>query len=171
MAIIEQRERLYQLDKPSLAQDTAGPTPPQAASPGWIGLQRCNISPVASQVLEMPHVLLHPEIGVALIDIAPGQTPHAESAFRARLEAARFAAIFPGHLPVVQLQFQPEDLIRADALLREAFAALPPISLPGGDGWVSVVRRALAQRAPSRQARAAAVESAPPALSREVAAH
>ena len=176
--MMQQRERLYQLDKPSLARDAAGPAVPSspAIPPGWIGLEHCNLSPVQGQVLEVPHVLLHPEIGVALIDIAPGEAVGAEPAFRARLESARFAAIFPGELPIVHLQLQPEELSSLDTLLPNAFATLPRLSLPGGDGWVSVVRRALATRQPLRDGRAPPPEAAqdrvsrPPMLSREVAA-
>lgn len=181
--MIEQRERLYQLDKPSLTRDAARPASTQNSilSPGWIGLERCNVSPIISEVLEVPHVLLHPDVGVALVDLAPAVTPNAEAAFRARLEAARFAAIFPGQLPVVHLQLRPEELGQLAPLMSNAFAGLQPISLPGGDGWVSVVRRALAQRAPARRLpdRAADIvgpsmgpdqDTATPRLNREVAA-
>src|SRR4051812_35893584 len=145
--MMQRRERLYHLDKPSLARDAALSAAAQTVvvPPGWIGLEQCNLSPVPGQVLQVPYVLLHPEVGVALIDVAPGEALGAEPAFRARLEAARFAAIFPGHLPVVHLQVQSEELHQLGSLLPEAFATLPPISLPSGDGWVSVVRRALAR--------------------------
>src|SRR4051812_3355954 len=172
--MMQQHERLYQLDKPMLARDAAetaaarGPDIP----PGWIRLDHCNLSPFQGQALLVPHVLLHPEIGVALIDIAPAAAAGAEQAFRDRLESARFAAIFPGQLPVVHLQLQPEELGSLGALLQQAFATLPPLRLPGGDGWVSVVRRALASRGPLRdgpreQARDRAM---PQMLNREVAA-
>jgi hypothetical protein len=144
--MMQQHERLYQLDKPILARDAAG-TAAQGPDvpPGWIRLDQCNLSPFQGQALLVPHVLLHPEIGVALIDIAPGETAGAEAAFRDRLEAARFAAIFPGDLPVVHLQLQPEELGSLGTLLPQAFAGLPLLRLPGGDGWVSVVRRATDQ--------------------------
>ncbi|MCB4820909.1 SH3 domain-containing protein [Roseicella aerolata] len=165
------------MDRPILAQEAAAPmpAPPSIVPPGWIGLERCNLSPALGQVLEVPHVLLHPEVGVALIDIAPGQTKEAEAAFRARLETARFAAIFPGYLPVIHLQVPPSALDQLAPLLTAAFADLPPVSLPGGDGWVSVVRRALAPRMSGRAAPSPAAPTpdrrAPPImLNREVAA-
>ncbi|TDH62805.1 hypothetical protein E2C06_10420, partial [Dankookia rubra] len=172
--MMQQRERLYQLDKPILARDAAGPAAAQGPDvpSGWIRLDQCNLSPFQGQALLVPHVLLHPEIGVALIDIAPGETAGAELAFRDRLETARFAAIFPGQLPVVHLQLQPEELGSLGTLLPQAFATLPPLRLPGGDGWVSVVRRALASRGPLRDGPVAQARdrAMPQMLNREVAA-
>ncbi|MDO9707596.1 SH3 domain-containing protein [Paracraurococcus lichenis] len=173
--MIQQRERLYDLGQSGLSDEAARPPPARAGGlpPGWIGLEQCNISPLPGHVLTMPHVLLHPEVGVALIDLAPGETPGAEEAFRARLESARFAAIFPGTLPVVHLILPQEAPDQLGPVLQEAFAGLPPISLPGGDGWVSVVRRSLAQRMPGRAPVATsslAGRQPPPMLNREVAA-
>ena len=97
--MMQQHERLYQLDKPSPIRDAdvnappLGPPQGPLVPPGWIGLEDCNLSPVLGHALVMPHVLLHPDIGVALIDVAPGETQGAEPAFRARLEAARFVEL------------------------------------------------------------------------------
>lgn len=172
--MMQQREGIYQLDKPILARDASGTATAQGPEmpPGWIRLDQCNLSAIQGQTLVVQHVLLHPEIGVALIDIAPAEAPGAEAAFRDRLESARFAAIFPGQLPVVHLQLEPEVLGSLETLLPEAFAALPPLRLPGGDGWVSVVRRALASRGPLRDAAAAPARGPglPQMLNREVAA-
>jgi hypothetical protein len=171
--MMQQHERLYQLDKPILARDAAG-TAAQGPGipPGWIRLDHCNLSPFQGQALLVPYVLLHPEIGVALIDIAPAAAAGAEAAFRDRLESARFGAIFPGQLPVVHLQLHPEELGSLGTLLPQAFATLPPLRLPGGDGWVSVVRRALASRGPLRDgpAERARDRAMPQMLNREVAA-
>jgi hypothetical protein len=87
-----------------------------------------------------------------LIDVAPASNPEAEAILRRRLELARFESIFPGFLPVLHLRLDRADLPSTEAILRDAFAALPPLSVPGGDGWVSVVRRALLPRDPSRAA-------------------
>src|SRR3712207_4965036 len=46
-------------------------------------------------------VFIHPSIGVALVDVEPHATPDAEARLRARLRAAHFHAVFPGHLPIV----------------------------------------------------------------------
>jgi hypothetical protein len=68
------------------------------------------------------------------------------------LEAPRFESIFPGFLPILHLRLDRADLPSTETILRDAFAALPPLSVPGGDGWVSVVRRALLPRDPARAA-------------------
>ena len=69
---------------------------------------------------------------------------------RGRLDAARFPAIFAGDLPVVHLRVTPRQMPFLPALLDDAFAAQPPLRLPGGDAWVGVATRALAaeQRGP-----------------------
>jgi hypothetical protein len=173
--MVQQHDSLYDLDKPGPAGATPPPSPPRPAlvlPPGWVGLERCNLSPVPGQTVAVRHVLLHPFVGIALIDIAPDAAHGAEPALRARLDAARFSAIFPGHLPVVHLQVTPQELRLLDTILPAAFANLPPISLPGGDGWVSVVRRALTPRNPGRGPSPAAPGRAgrAPMLNREVAA-
>jgi Bacterial SH3 domain len=120
--------------------------------PGWLCLQDCNLSGQLNQPVVVPFVLMHPDVGIALIDVAPIANPEAESVLRRRLEAARFDSIFPGFLPILHLRLDRADLPSTEAILRDAFAAMPPLSVPGGDGWVSVVRRALLPRDPSRAA-------------------
>ena len=130
--------------------------------PGWLCLQDCNLSGQLSQPVVVPFVLMHPDVGVALIDVAPIANPDAESVLRRRLEAARFESIFPGFLPILHLRLDRADLPSTETILRDAFAALPPLSVPGGDGWVSVVRRALLPRDPGRAARASRRPPRPP---------
>lgn len=120
--------------------------------PGWIGLQDCDISGVPGRAVPLHFVLLHPEIGAALLDIAPAATQGAEATLRRRLDAARFEGIFPGHLPVAHLRIAPEETGSLNDLLDQAFATLPPLSVAGGDAWVGVVLRALSPRDPSRGA-------------------
>jgi hypothetical protein len=120
--------------------------------PGWLCLQDCNLSGQLNQPVVIPFVLMHPDVGMALIDIAPASNPEAEVILRRRLEAARFDSIFPGFLPILHLRLDRADLPSTEAILRDAFASLPPLSVPGGDGWISVVRRALLPRDPARAA-------------------
>jgi hypothetical protein len=120
--------------------------------PGWLCLQDCNLSGQLNQPVVVPFVLMHPDMGVALVDIAPGSNPEAEPILRRRLEAARFDRIFPGFLPVLHVRLDRADLPATEIILRDAFAAVPPLSVPGGDGWISVVRRALLPRDPTRGA-------------------
>lgn len=90
-----------------------------------------------------PTVLIHPGQGIAVLDVLPSETPDAVDAVRARLGAARFEGIFAGHLPVVHLRATPWQVPTLQKLLDDAFAALPPLTLPGGDAWAGVAARAL----------------------------
>ncbi len=118
--------------------------------PGWTGVTTCTLIGEQGRAILVPLVLLHPETGVALIGVPAPAAAEAEAALRHRLEAARFSAIFAGHLPVVALPGPPGDLSGLDERLPAAFAGLPPLGVAGGDGWVSVVRRALLARASIR---------------------
>ena len=133
--------------RPDGASSTMVPLPP-----GWLCLQDCNVSGQLNQPVIVPFVLMHPDVGVALIDMAPAHNPEAEQILRRRLDAARFESIFPGFLPILHLRLDRADLPATEAILRDAFSAMPPLSLPGGDGWISVVRRALLPRDPGRAA-------------------
>ncbi|MBV1797851.1 hypothetical protein [Siccirubricoccus sp. G192] len=106
---------------------------------GWRILRKCRLGHGEG----LPLALLHPSIGVALLDLLPGRTEGAVEALRARLDLARFPAIFPGHLPVVHLRLSPRELETLQGRLEAAFAAVPPLSLAGGDAWVGAVARAL----------------------------
>ncbi|MDN3568514.1 hypothetical protein QWZ14_29405, partial [Paeniroseomonas aquatica] len=135
------------------------PPPPEEDLPelvlpeGWIGLSDCMLQNADAPTIVVPLVMLHPEFGVALLGVPESQSAAAETALRMRLDAARFVAIFPGHLPVVTLSILPGDPLNFQRRLAAAFAALPPLDLAGGDGWISVVQRALMSRAPIRLAR------------------
>lgn len=103
----------------------AAPKAERLAS-GWLALRHCRLDGGI-----LPLILLHPAQGVAIIG-GPVEGP---ALLRTRLAAGRFAAIFPGHLPVLRLDHAADP--------GPAFTALPPLTLPGGDAWVGVVRRAL----------------------------
>lgn len=174
--MMQQRERLYHLDRAIPASDSVLAMQGPIELPGWIAVEQCNLGTEPGQPLIIPHVLLNPELGAALVDIAPGETLGAEEAFRARLEAARFGAIFPGYLPVVHLQLEPYELDHLGTLLPQAFAALPPLSLHAGNGWVGVAWRAIAARdlaihdAPEQAQPDPSRAPPPPILNRDVAA-
>lgn len=125
---------------------------------GWICLRDSNISGLLGQPVQIQYVLLHPDVGIALLDIAPTVTPDAEAILRQRLATVRFEAIFQGYLPIIYRSIRPGDVSAIDAILSEAFAALPPLTLAGGDAWVTVLQRALSPRNPAR----AAAPAAPP---------
>ncbi|MDI3307481.1 MAG: hypothetical protein QJR07_10280 [Acetobacteraceae bacterium] len=93
------------------------------------------------------HALAHPAVGIALIDIAPDATPNAESRLRRALNAADFWSDFPGYLPVWHGRLEGPAIRGLAEIVQDRFSALPPLTVPGGQGWISAVRRALAQDA------------------------
>jgi hypothetical protein len=113
-------------------------------------LRNCVLGGPADPPAQVDVVLLHPGLGVALLELPPHWTADAPGRLLRRLELARFAAIFPGHLPVAHRQVRRQDLAELPRLLDEAFAAQPPLSLPGGDAWMLAVRRALQEDAVTR---------------------
>lgn len=132
-------------DRPIPAADTS------ALPEGWISLPDCLLEPrpmegrPAATIL-VPMALLHPEFGVALLGVPGAVAEAAAAAFRQRLEDARFPAIFPGHLPVVTLAMLPGEPLNLRRRLAAAFAAVPPLELAGGDGWITLVSRLLQTR-------------------------
>jgi hypothetical protein len=109
--------------------------PEAALSPlptDWQALRGCRLGGAP-----IPLVLMHPRHGVVLVG-GPADGP---ALLRHRLEQARFPAVFHGHLPVIQLG-SPE------CPAEPAFAAEPPLSVPGGDAWVAAVGRALTRDPP-----------------------
>jgi len=130
------------------------------------------------------HVLAHPEVGLALLDVAPDTTPNAEARLRRVLAASGFPQRFPGTLPIWHGRIEPTELRLLPPLLEAAFAAQPSLTLDGGQVWVTAVREALdaepAWEAANRPKRAVAPppmpdepepeeEEAPPNLFRRVA--
>lgn len=89
------------------------------------------------------YVLLHPDRGIALLDVAPGGAPDAVERVRRALAAARFEAVFAGRLPVVHLRLLEADADRLDGALAAAFARVGPIALRGGHAWTGLARRVL----------------------------
>jgi hypothetical protein len=128
------------------AADPASAGKAEGLGRDWLILRDCRLGPSDRGVL--PSVLIHPGRGVAVLDILPAKTPDAVGAVRGRLAAARLPAIFAGHLPVVHLQATPRQMPFLPSLLDDAFAAEPPLRLPGGDAWVGVAARALTAEQP-----------------------
>jgi hypothetical protein len=134
------------LIEPPLASVAHGPTPgaPPRLEAGWIVLSDCRIGGGDGPP---DIVLLHPTIGVALLEMEPRWTADAETRFRQRLEAIGFARHYPGHLPVIHRRLRPTDLPELPTLLTEAFSWQPALTLPEGGAWVAAARRALTDRA------------------------
>jgi len=117
-----------------LEEAVAPAGPGEGSLRGWHVLRDCPLGGPGGVVL--PYALLHPGMGVALLDLAPHRTPGAEALLRQRLDATRFSAIFPGSLPVAHLVLPPERLPDLPQVLDAAFGRLPPLALAGGDSWV-----------------------------------
>jgi hypothetical protein len=120
---------------------------PQELGRDWIVLRDCRLRPSDRGV--PPSVLIHPARGVAVVDILPSSTQDAAEAVRDRLDAARFAALFAGHLPIIHMQLTPGEMPFLPSLLESAFAARSPLRLSGGDAWTRVVVRALTTEQPA----------------------
>jgi hypothetical protein len=87
-------------------------------------------------------VLVHPEIGIALVSEVPSDSerdPEAGiAALRAYLEEQRFAEFFPGDLPIVALAVGAEDLPVVGEHLAAAFEGVPRLSIADRD-WADAV--------------------------------
>lgn len=106
---------------------------------GWICGRQCDIGGQPGRPVRVDLVLLHPGLGVALLDIGE-RTEGAEAVLRARLEEARFGAIFGGYLPVLHGCLGPEEEPDIAEIAR-AFDQVPPLSVSGGSAWMSTVSR------------------------------
>lgn len=106
---------------------------------GWVCGRHCNIGGDPVRPMRMDLVLMHPGLGIALLDIGE-RTEKAEEVLRARLEEARFGAIFGGYLPVVHGCLGPDEVPDMAEIAR-AFDRVPPLSVSGGSAWISTASR------------------------------
>jgi hypothetical protein len=117
----------------------AAALPGLPSGPGWLVLRDC---PLGGGGPPVDLALLHPKIGVALVDFH-GAARDAADRFRRALDARRFPAIFGGYPPVVRAVVPPDRLAELGHVLSARFGAEPPPSLKGGDAWVPTARSAL----------------------------
>lgn len=111
------------------------------SGPGWLVLRDCLIGGGSPVDL----ALLHPKIGVALVNFADAKAD-ASDRFRRALDARRFPAIFGGYPPIVRAVVPADRLADLGQILSAQFRAEPPPSLQGGDAWVPTARAALEAR-------------------------
>ncbi|MBD0272948.1 MAG: hypothetical protein ICV73_13610, partial [Acetobacteraceae bacterium] len=112
---------------------------------GWAVIGRCRSGTgVPGPNATGCYALAHPQIGIALIDIAPDATPNAEARLRRALAASDFPSTFPGTLPVVHERVDGAALRSLGWVLERGFAALPALTVPGGTAWIEGVRLAMA---------------------------
>ncbi len=83
-------------------------------------------------------VLVHPEVGVALIDEAPRDPTADVAALRDLLERERFADFFPGALPIVSLSIAIDEFVALDQKLTRAFDASLVLSIEDRD-WADAL--------------------------------
>ncbi|HEX7968605.1 MAG TPA: hypothetical protein VF502_10315 [Stellaceae bacterium] len=102
----------------------------------WTLLRDRRIGAAAAEPVQI--VLVHPEIGIALVDEAPRDPAPESAALRSYLEGARFDAYFPGDLPIVTLSVAAEDFAAVGERLAAAFDAAPRLSIADGD-WADAV--------------------------------
>jgi hypothetical protein len=122
---------------PSAGPDAAVPGVP--SGPGWIVLRDC---PLGGDGPLVGLALLHPKIGVALVDFAPTPADAADRLRRA-LDARRFPAIFGGYPPIVRVVLPADRLPELGQVLSARFKAEPQFALGGEDAWLPTVRSAL----------------------------
>ncbi|WP_203070033.1 hypothetical protein [Falsiroseomonas ponticola] len=131
----------------------------QALAPEWLALPGRSLAglPDGARPPERRVALLHPGRGVALLDLSwtgaappsPREAMETVAALRHRLAVAGFPQVFSGHLPILHLVLEEAALPGLARRLEEAFAALPPLSLPRGDAWMGALQRALTTPAPA----------------------
>src|SRR3712207_4751599 len=94
---------------PLATSSGAGPNPAVLgvpSGPGWLVLRDC---PLGGNGPPVGLALLHPKIGVALVDFAPTPADAAER-FRRALDARRFPANFGGYPPIARVVLPADRL-------------------------------------------------------------
>jgi len=89
-------------------------------------------------------VLVHPQIGVALLDEAARDSAAGADALRNLLARERFGEYFTGELPIVSLGFAWYEAAGLEQRVIAAFAAVPALSIADRD-WADAVVEVLLQ--------------------------
>nr|WP_294167922.1 hypothetical protein [uncultured Sphingomonas sp.] len=123
-----------------------------AMRPGWVVSRDCALAGggAGAAVERVRYALLHPQVGIALLDIVPGPTaPHAADRVRRMLDGAGLAAAHGGIPPVVYLCMPARALFDLGAVLDLEFAGRPSPRPPLGDAaWVATALRVLTAQSP-----------------------
>lgn len=111
----------------------------------WVVLigQRIGTTPVDA-------VLVHPDLGVALIELGPRRPSAARAALEARCYLEEFDLRFPGDLPIVALAIARHELDRVGEALAAAFGAAPSLTVRD-PGWAAAVLEIFLPGALSRE--------------------
>lgn len=109
---------------------------------GWRTLRNDPAAQASMPPVDASLTFAHPDLGVALVDMAPDRAADPVERLRRRLEALETRPAFATELPIVYLPLTSADLWRLNIILDSAFASPAPV--PGeGNGWVDVVQQAL----------------------------
>ncbi len=102
----------------------------------WTLLRHRRIGAEEAEPVEV--VLVHPEIGVALVDQAPRDPALSARRLREHLDQQRFGEFFPGDLPIVALSVAADEFEAIGERLAAAFEAAPRLSVTDAD-WADAV--------------------------------
>jgi hypothetical protein len=123
-----------------------------AALPGW------RLLPVPGGAAKAKRVLLmHPELGIAVLEAAAAAGSAPAAALRRRLDRARFAERHGGLPPIIRLRLPEFGEASLPDLLSWEFAAHPPIALARPEGWPETVLAAFEGRPVVAATRAARI--------------
>lgn len=118
--------------------------------PGWTVLRDCALADDDQGArARVRYALLHPDTGIALLDLLPGATtPGAPDRLRKLLDSVGFRSAFGGYPPIVYLCMPSRSLSGLGVLLVREFDLLSPLALVGGDAWVGAVQGVLTTEPP-----------------------
>lgn len=112
--------------------------------PGWIALRGCTLDAGDDASVRVRYALLHPQVGIALLDVVPGRTtPHAADRLRWKLDAGGFHAEFGCVPPILYFCIPLRALSDVGHLLEHEFGRQPASALPRGNAWVTAAQAAL----------------------------
>ena len=102
----------------------------------WTLLRHRRIGDEQAEPVEV--VLVHPEIGIALVDEAPRDPGPNVHRLREYLDGQRFGEFFQGDLPIVAVSIAPDELETSGEQLAAAFETAPRLSVADAD-WADAV--------------------------------
>lgn len=136
-----------------------------AIRPGWIVLHDCALGDADHPLARAEYALIHPHVGIALLDLPPRpRNPAAAERLRRALEAAEFPERFGGQPPIVYLHLPARSLAGLGPRLDRAFDLRPPLALSGGDAWVVAAQGVLKAQSASAVTTGSAVHQAEAAV-------
>ena len=133
---------------------------------GWIVLRGCELAGGDGDArARVDYALLHPDVGIALLDVLPGATtPDAPDLLRRSLDAGAFPEMFGGYPPIVHLRVRSSSFPELGSLLAKEFARLRPLALAPRKAWVGSAQRVLTAEPPLCGQAQATADGWPPVI-------